>query len=296
MSFALLQFITPFDWALIAASVISIGSFLYYAIKIEPHKIIISQHNVYFETLPTALEGAVICQASDLHITAWERNARAITRAIQSVKADLYVLTGDQIYLDSGTQAFCDWFDNMGANIQPAVAILGNAENKPYVRRHLFEQELSKRKLPLLNNRGIRVSVRGYGMQIVGSDDPHTQHSDMDLAFKDSDPLEWTLVLTHSPDGVAELQGRRADLILCGHTHGGQIRIPIVGSVAQNTKKVRGLVSGWYAGEELSRKAKCDLSNSQLYVSRGLGMSRIALRFNCPPELALFTLLRKPKS
>ncbi len=293
MSSSLLTFVTPAQWTLILSALIGIIGLLYYSIKIEPRKIDISRHDVYFESLPHALEGAVICQVADVHITAWERNAAAIARAIESVHADLYVLTGDQIYLDSGTLAFCKWFDALGENIQPAVAILGNAENKPYVRRDHFEEEIAKRNLPLLNNRTAKIIVRGYPMQIVGSDDPHTNHSDMNKAFEDAEPDEWTLLLTHSPDGVAELRGERVDLILCGHTHGGQIRIPLIGSIAQNTKKVRGLVNGWYTGAELSRKAKVETGNAKLYVSRGLGMSRAALRFNSPPELALFTLHRK---
>jgi predicted MPP superfamily phosphohydrolase len=86
---------------------------------------------------------------------------------------------------------------------------------------------------------------------------------------------------------------RRADLILSGHTHGGQIRLPLVGAIIHGTKFVRGLVMGWYEGEKLSKKAGHDVGKSRLYVSRGLGTSRFSGRLLCRPELAVFTLRKK---
>ena len=228
-----------------------------------------------------------------MHLTAWRRNGPEIFDAVNSVSADVYVFTGDQIFKESGIDAFWEWFDRFGGKLNPCVMILGNAENKPNVRTSLFEEQAINRDIPLLNNMTTLLRLGDSNLQIVGTNDPHTFRSHIQSAYDNADPDLWTLLLIHSPDGVSELNGRRADLILCGHTHGGQICLPGIGPLGQNTRRVRGLVVGWYSGEELKRKAGCELGEAKLYVCRGLGMSRIALRSGCRPELALFELRRK---
>ena len=264
---------------------------VYYSWRIEPHNIEITRHEVTFSDLPEALDGLVLCQVSDVHLTAWERNGEAISRAVKSTRADLYLFTGDMIHRQGGIEKFLNWFDDLG--ISSAIAVLGNAEHKSHVDKSPLEAGLAQRSIPLLTNKSLTWLHDGVEFQIVGVDDPHTDHDDFELAYQNTNPALWTLLLCHSPDGAANLNGHRADLMLCGHTHGGQGRFPIVGAIAQNTKRVRGLVSGWYEGNELSRKAKCATGSTKLYISRGLGMSRLGFRINCRPELAVFTLRRQ---
>jgi predicted MPP superfamily phosphohydrolase len=278
---------------LVILCVLALYALRHYVVKAEPNRIEISRHEVSYPDLPTELDGFIICQVSDTHITAWPRNQQAIAEAIRSVDADLYVLTGDMIFLQSGVEAFFKWFDALGDSIRPAVAVLGNAENKPYVKRNTVEEGLAERNVPLLNNRVLDYPVCGMHLQIVGVDDPHTLHSDFVTAYKEADPDRWTLLLCPSPDGVVDLKGRRADLMLCGHTHGGQVRFPLVGALVHGTRKVRGLVSGWYEGDALRRRARGEVGSTKLYVTRGLGMSKFGLRFLCPPELPVFTLKRR---
>jgi hypothetical protein len=266
----------------------------HYAIHVEPNRVEITRHEVACPDLPPELDGLVIAQVSDLHITAKRRNQEALAAAVRAVEADLYVLTGDMIFLQTGVAPFFQWADALGDAMRPAIAVLGNAENKTYVDRGSVERGLAARGIPLLNNRCMRVPVRGAAVQVVGVDDPHTRHSDFAAAYADADLAAWTLLLCHSPDGVVDLAGRRADLMLCGHTHGGQFRLPLIGALRANTRRVRGLVSGWYSGEELARKARGPVGSTRLYVSRGLGMSGFRFRFLCPPELPLFTLVRAP--
>jgi predicted MPP superfamily phosphohydrolase len=127
-------------------------------------------------------------------------------------------------------------------------------------------------------------------LQIVGVDDPHTDHSDFTKAYEEADPNIWTLLLCHSPDGARELAGRRADLMLCGHTHGGAIRIPPIGALIHGTTHVKGLVAGWYEHPVLTRRSKCPADRTRLYVSKGLGMSSWRFRFNCRPDMPVFRL------
>ena len=278
---------------IILISLAAIGWMIHYAWKIEPNNIENTSYDVVSDALPTELEGLRLCQVSDVHLTGFPRNADAIAKAIRSVEADLYLFTGDMIHRQAGIPAFLEWLDNLGKHILPAIAVLGNAEHKSHVQNQSLLEGLAHRKIPILTNETLLFLIKDAAIQIVGVDDPHTNHEDFQKAFANTNPSLFTLLLCHSPDGVTELAGHRVDLMLCGHTHGGQIRFPIVGAIAQNTKRVYGLAWGWYRGAELTRKAKCEVGRTQLYVSRGLGMSRLGLRINCRPELTVFTLRRK---
>src|SRR5437868_8532177 len=106
-----------------------------YMTHVEAARIEVTRHEVFSPDLPAELDGFTLCQVSDLHITARPRHESEIAEAIRAVDADLYVLTGDMIFLQSGVRAFFRWLDSLGPAIRPAVAVIGNAEHKPYVRR-----------------------------------------------------------------------------------------------------------------------------------------------------------------
>lgn len=256
----------------------------------EPAQIEITRHEVRLASLPIALDGLVLCQISDPHIAGAPRNRQAIAEAIRSVKADLYVITGDLVFGTEGPAAFLEWLDNLGPAAQPAIAIFGNAEYKPNVNAELLIDGLTRRDVPLLRNESLRFSVRGTELQIAGVDDPHTGLDDFAAAYREVSENEFVLLLAHSPDAMAHREGRRADLVLCGHTHGGQIRLGPLGPLRTNTHTVKGLVSGWYSGQELARRSNAAEDGTLLYISRGLGMNWIPLRLGCPPELAVLTL------
>ena len=136
------------------------GGLYHYSGTVEPGRIEVSEYDVLCPELPEHLDRFVIAQLSDLHITAWRRNQEAITRAVRSVKADLYALTGDMIHRQSGIAAFLDWFDAMGDAVRPAVAVLGNAEHKDDVRREDIECGLAERGVPLLDRNPLKGLAR----------------------------------------------------------------------------------------------------------------------------------------
>ncbi len=286
---------TAADWSLFAVIAFALagGAWLYvHARHIEPVRVQTTRHEVWSADLPPELDGLTICQITDTHIAGRARPEEAASRAILDVRADLYVFTGDMIYRQRGIPAFFAWLDALGDGVRPAVAVLGNAEHKPFVRLEDVVIGFEARGIPLLLNRSMPFHHRGGVLQIVGVDDPHTGHSDFAKAYAGADPDTWTLLLCHSPDGAADLDGYRADLMLCGHTHGGQYCLPAVGSIATNTSRVRRLVSGWYHGDDLSRRARIAAARTRLYVSRGLGTGGVPGRLLCRPELPVFTLRR----
>ncbi|MEP6754796.1 MAG: metallophosphoesterase, partial [Chthonomonadales bacterium] len=248
------------------------GWMIHYGWKIEPFNVETNYYDVLVEDLPEVLEGMVLCQTSDVHLTGWGRNEVAIGAAIKQVKADLFLFTGDMIHRQGGIARFLEWIDQFEGHVYPAIAVLGNAEHKSHVDNRPLLAGLRERSILLLTNEVALVKLGDREIQVVGVDDPHTNHDDFTKAFASADSNRFTLLLCHSPDGVVNLNGHRVDLMLCGHTHGGQIRFPIFGAIAQNTKRLRGLAAGWYSGEKLASRAKCDVGRTQLYVSRGLGM------------------------
>jgi hypothetical protein len=264
----------------------------FYARRIEPRRVEITRYDVACPNLPPELDGLTICQLSDIHVAREERHEGCVADALRSVSADLYVLTGDLIHGERGIPRLVAWLAKLSDAVRPAVAVPGNAEHKIGVDPADVRSGLESVGVPLLVNASMRLPVRGGEVQIVGVDDPHTGFSDFEEAYRDADPALWTLLLCHSPDGVADIGDRRADLVLCGHTHGGQIRLPIVGALHAHTLRVRGLVAGWYRGEALSRAIGRDAGSMQVYISRGLGRSGVPYRLLCRPELPVFTLRR----
>lgn len=125
----------------------------------------------------------------------------------------------------------------------------------------------------------------GGRIWIAGVEDPLEGHPNPDLAVLPSirnQPGEPVVLLCHAPDYADHLltlpAGQAVDLMLSGHTHGGQIRLPLLSAMVLPPLG-RKYVEGWF-----------QLGSLQLYVNRGLGTIELPFRFNCPPEITMFTL------
>lgn len=252
------------------------------------------EYEIVDESLPMALDGMRICQISDLHSSVQWYNREAITEALKKVNADLYVFTGDMIYMQEGIEAFFRWLEEMKETLHPFILILGNAEHKPWLQKQELFEGLKLYDDRVLINQSLVFKWRDGELQIVGLDDPHTEHDDAKTAYANADPSKWTLLLSHSPDGIIGIGDHRADLTLSGHTHGGQIRLPIIGALICNTAKTKGFESGWFHSDEIEKRIKRKTSVKLLYVSHGLGTGNVKARFLCYPEAPIFTLRRKP--
>jgi uncharacterized protein len=130
-----------------------------------------------------------------------------------------------------------------------------------------------------LKNRKVTLSADGARFEVLGLDDPHIERHDLRAAPR-SDPDAFGLAVVHSPDPVPELVALDYRLIVTGHTHGGQVRLPLVGAVVTNSAMPARLSMG------LSR-----LGPSLMHVSPGLGTSKFApFRFLCRPEATVLEL------
>ena len=216
-----------------------------------------------------------IVHLTDVHI---RDEGLFLDRVISEVKGlhpDLIVLTGDLI-TKGWTGRAIDRF--LGAlSTVPKIAILGNWEHWVVGSLLDWKHRLERFDIRLLVDEVHSLSVNGTEIQILGTDDHLAGNSNPAALCGHLTELQErppTLCLTHSPAHFDALHAFPIDLILAGHAHGGQIRLPKLGAlwVPKGTKEY---VAGWYTQ-----------SDSHLFVSRGMGWSVAPIRWRCPPEIA----------
>lgn len=229
--------------------------------------------------LPKELEGLRIVLLSDTHVGPYTdaAAARARLRPLHQLKADLVAFTGDLASGEtSGIGAAASLLDELTPR-EPRFAVLGNHDH--YLDPELATAQLAEHGFKVLTNCGEGVRVKGKEIWMVGVDDPYTDASEPLTAFSGVPAHAFVILLAHTPDIMASPVAARANLILAGHTHGGQIVLPMVGPVTANSRYGVRYASGLF-----------DVGQSKLYVTRGLGEVNIPLRVLCPPEIALLVL------
>ncbi len=268
-----------------------------YATLIEPWSIKVRRYTVPVRGLPTAFDGMRMVQFSDSHLgpripASFIRGAVEQTIAL---KPDLLLLTGDYIHDDVKD------IDPVAELCRPmieaarfgAVGVLGNHDwwgDGPRMSRALADRGVlmidnDRVWLDPVSMRLTRTPVDG-GMAIVGLGDLTEDTVDIRRAFDGVGDQTPRIVLAHQPD-TAELHamthphGPRVDLMCSGHTHGGQVRIPLLG-----TPLVPSSYGSKYAGGLVQGPA------FPVVVSRGIGMSLLPIRFGVPPEIVEITLTR----
>lgn len=242
---------------------------------------------VFVPGLPPGLEGATVAQVSDLHIYQPEPHeaARRTLAILEREQPDLLVLTGDHWDHASGAAGYLAWLRARPKHI-PALAVLGNHEywtgglhRSAVIRRaaRLHEQGQAE----LLVDATREVSIKGGRLRVVGLDDLRHGRPRPRLLEDAIDAEETQLWLFHEPAQADQSDWPRSAapaLMLAGHTHGGQIRLPLFPAVTPSGSGR--YVSGMYA-----------TGRGPLYVSRGVGASGPRIRYRCPAEVALFELL-----
>jgi predicted MPP superfamily phosphohydrolase len=241
---------------------------------------------VFIPNLPAALAGATIAHVTDLHLyqPAPHAAARRALAILERERPDLLVLTGDQWDHDTGAAGYEAWLRARPEGL-PAVAVLGNHEyatgrgSRADIIR-AAERIHDRGEAALLVNATRAVPIRGASLTVVGLDDLRHGQPRPELFDSVLDPAEPQLWLFHEPaqaDRPGWTSAAAPSLMLAGHTHGGQIRLPLVPAVTPSG-------SGDYVAG-LYRTAR-----GPLYVSRGVGASGPRIRYRCPAEVALFEL------
>lgn len=275
-------------WALVIAGL----AFGFYVRYIEPSRIVVTEVPLRVPDLPEGLEGLRIVHLSDFHCQDEpniEWSSREAIRLAMQQQPDLITISGDMF--DT-----CDVATECAVQLAGLDAPLGvwavpgnhdRAHEDPFKCLEAPSEDiaalcevLDDLGIRLLANSSDRISVDGAEIAIAGSDEFAFGRDDVAAALEGTDDADLVILLTHTPDLLDDPAAGGADVLLCGHTHGGQIQLPGIGApwapVWRDRKRASGLLK----------------ANGQLaYVNRGVASATRA-RFNCHPEVAVLTLER----
>lgn len=247
----------------------------------------VSEHEVYVDQLDPRHDGVRIAQLSDIHVGNLTpvTHVRAAIAAANAAEPDLIVLTGDYVCWRRHEVALAA--DQLGGLRAPRVlAVLGNHDY--YAWADGVAGALERNGYEVLRNQATVARVRGAPLAVIGVDDPVTRHDDLDAAFAGAPAGATRLALCHLADRGPELARRGADVVLSGHTHGGQIYVK---GITDRLMKRFGLNyrRGMY---DLGSPAR----RSTLYVTPGVGFSGVTRRAGegTHAEVAVLTLRAAP--
>ena len=229
------------------------------------------------EVMPTPAESRRlrIAHVSDLHLYRVGPLEERVLEAIHSLAPDLLVITGDSLSAPRGEGPLVDFLAAC-PDVPHRLAILGNWEISSGVPVARLRAHHERHGFDLLVNRSVRVALGDRSVRVTGFDDFRQGRPDPVAALAGEEPCDHHLVLAHCPvhrDKLALPSEHPADLVLSGHTHGGQVA---PGGVALLTPPGSGrYVAGWYRD-----------GGPPLFVSRGIGTSTVPIRIGSVPELA----------
>ncbi len=247
-----------------------------------------TQVTVASGALPEAFEGFKIAHVSDLHSAVFGRKNEKLLSLIRAAKPDIIAITGDLIDsrhtdIDSALA-----FVEAAAEIAPVYYVTGNHESR--LDFDEIEPRLIAAGARVLRNEAEDIGRGGERIRLAGIDDPSFIRTGGTAEERAAAELEqlgdgggtFTVLLAHRPELVEVYAGYGAGLVLSGHAHGGQVRLPLLGGLyAPGQGLLPEYDSGLYS-----------LGETQMVVSRGLGNSVAPLRVNNRPELVIVTLSR----
>ena len=274
---------------LIGSSLATAGALALYSSEFARHELSVVNRSLAISNLPGNFQNFRIAQISDIHFDEFTEPffVRRVVEQVNSLAPDLVLITGDFVSNSPLPRRFAEYAMHQCAAILRELAcpqrfaVLGNHD--AFLGAPTILPILASISIPVLINRHIPIERGGQRLWLCGVADPVSSVPDLDLAIP-RQPDDPVLLMCHAPDYVdgflAHPRGRLVDVMLSGHSHGGQIRLPLLGPIVlpAGGKKY---VTGLYRFDGL-----------QLYVNRGIGAVGVPFRLNCPPEITLLTLQR----
>ena len=243
----------------------------------EPFRLTIEHHQIHVRRLPPELDGFRIVHLSDIHhspFTSRQQIERAVETASR-LQPDIIALTGDYISHEREYAAPCAELLGRLRARHGVFAVLGNHDH--WTDAALITDLFRAEGITVLINQGLRFEKNGASFWLAGVDDTMVGLEDLPLALAGSRHEEMKLVLAHNPIILRRAARAGVDLVLSGHTHGGQVNLRSEKNASGRPR--RRLLKG------LARQG-----NTQIYVTRGLGTVVLPVRFGCPPEVSLLEL------
>lgn len=234
------------------------------------------------EQLGADLEGYRIVQISDLHNAKFGKNNQKLVGRIRECEPDMIVLTGDLVDSNHTNVDRAVQFVDEIVKICPVYYVTGNHEY--WLEKSEYDElmdGLIGAGVVILDDQVVEISRGNAKFRLVGLDDKSLADGTLEALL--SDEKELTVVLAHEPQYFARYAGTGVDLVLSGHAHGGQFRLPFVGGIVAPDQ---GFLPEYTAGEYY-------MDGTEMIVSRGLGNSVIPVRLFNYPEIVCVELVGK---
>jgi len=248
----------------------------------EPYLVRTNHYQIPLPRLPRAFDGFTIVHLTDLHYAPWTPLAffRRVLAAVMDIRRDIIVCTGDYIY--GGGKNAVEKIDAIWPLLTELTAplgvysVLGNHDHSANAGRSLYWLERSGQNL-----RGqVHCLARdGQRLWLAGGGDLLHDHLPFNPLLRNIPAEDCRIVLAHNPDSADTSFTEKIDLMICGHTHGGQVNIPFYGPLRPVVRN-----RDYTSGLKISRKKQ------PVFIATGIGTTILPVRFNCPPEIAVLEL------
>jgi len=262
--------------------ILALVALLYYALWWCPHAIEVTTQEFSIPNLPPELARLRILHLSDVHsMGLWPRE-RKLLRLVDQLAPDLILISGDYYGSRYAVSSFHRALEQLKAPLG-VWGVLGNWEYWEKVDTSRVIRQVEKAGVRLLRNQSVDITVGGSKLCLVGVDDPYEGQPDLDKALvnRTVNPRSGaTILLAHSPLIARYLPHPGIDLVLVGHTHGGQVRLPLFGAPYVPGRDHRRYLAGRF-----------DVGGTPMYVSRGIGLSILPVRFLVRPEITVVSLV-----
>ncbi len=255
-----------------------------YATLWEPSWVKVQKIKLAYPDLPPGLDGLTLLQLSDIHLSRVVSRSylRQCIQMANQLKPDIILLTGDYItrqkkYIPLMAEELSHLKSPLGS-----YAVLGNHDY--WTHGPMVKTALRKAGIHVLTNQHAQIQVKDTELWILGVDDLWAGIFDLEKTFHGTPENRFRILLMHNPDEFEKASGYNPNLILSGHTHGGQVSLPYYGPILTPSRHGNLYASGLFKKEE-----------TLMYVNRGLGLISPPVRMGVRPEISLFTLHRETR-
>jgi predicted MPP superfamily phosphohydrolase len=259
----------------------------FWGFLIEPGRLVVREQTIQIDNWPQQLDGLRVAVLSDIHADNWfvdDKKLRTIVERTNQLQPELIVILGDYMSSNGRVTRRVDpeHFSVILKDLHAPLGIYSVLGNHDWWYSGIqVRRGLEKNGIQVLENEVIHFDVRGTQLWLAGLADLWTRRqaiADTIAMVPEGAPV---IALTHNPDIFPDLP-QRVPLLLAGHTHGGQVRFPLIGSVVESSdfgdRYVRGNIFE---------------NNHHLFVTTGIGTSIVPVRFGVPPEIVLLTIKAK---
>lgn len=244
----------------------------------------VTHYTVLSERLPSSFNGFKIVQLSDVHNAVFGQDNAQIVNILRNEQPDIIVFTGDLVDSNRLDLEAAIILVKQAVEIAPCYYVTGNHEAALQEQLDKILEQLETCSVKVLRDQWVYLKRGGETIQLIGIDDPsfyNRRASIIKAKIKNMKlPEGFKVVLSHHPESFGSFVDNDVDLALCGHTHGGQVRLPFIGGLYAPSQ---GSFPFYDAG-------RFEMNRTTMIISRGIGNSSFPIRVFNQPEVVVVTL------